>query len=249
MLLYECLYFKKLEVLKVFLDLIINVFTVIFNQFNVYLLNESINSFYWKFFEGYSWCMLALFSVGKFCKTYTLFPQNASILFSFQFFPSNSTCNTGGMKLRLTGGFVCGGWAVSSSWHGGKRGRRHFEVLIALDLIGDLDVTAKGWRLVGFIEWWWGSGLRLRLWLGLRLDWYPGDHNRRSPLTLRIKKCNERWLVIGQWGEVLILMLQIFIAVCKLQHLRGLIEDLVLQLRELQRIVPLADDFMQQLHV
>ncbi len=52
MLLYECLYFKKLEVLKVFLDLVINVFTVIFNQFNVYLLNESINSFYWKFLKG-----------------------------------------------------------------------------------------------------------------------------------------------------------------------------------------------------
>ncbi len=64
MLLYECLYFKKLEVLKVFLDLVINVFTVIFNQFNVYLLDESINSFYWKFFEGYTWCILALFSVG-----------------------------------------------------------------------------------------------------------------------------------------------------------------------------------------
>ncbi len=28
MLLYECLYFKKLEVLKVFLDLVINVSTV-----------------------------------------------------------------------------------------------------------------------------------------------------------------------------------------------------------------------------
>lgn len=94
------------------------------------------------------------FLLESFVKPILPFPQNASILFSFQFFPSNSTCNTGGMKLRLTGGLVCGGWAVSSSWHGGKRGRRHFEVLIALDLVGDLAVTAKRWRLVGFIEWW-----------------------------------------------------------------------------------------------
>jgi len=32
---------------------------------------------------------------------------------------------------------------VSSSWHGGKRGRGHFEVLITLDLVGDLVVAVK----------------------------------------------------------------------------------------------------------
>lgn len=45
MLLYECSYFKKFQVLKGFLDLI-NVLTVIFNQFNLYLLNKNIISFY-----------------------------------------------------------------------------------------------------------------------------------------------------------------------------------------------------------
>lgn len=81
--LYKFFYFKKLKVLEIFLDHIIN---VIFDKFNVSLLNESINSFYRKSywaqtFEGYTWCMLALFSVGKFCKAYTPFPENASILF------------------------------------------------------------------------------------------------------------------------------------------------------------------------
>ena len=48
---------------------------------------------------------------------------------------------------------------------------------------------------------------------------------------------------------MLVLVLQVFVPAGEQLHLRGLIQDLVLHLSQLQGIVSLPDDLMEQLHV